>query len=74
MHTSQKKIPIKFCCFFNNKKTAEILEFFVFGDANSTNFSFTGKLICQIFYCKILKKETLLQGESKPMSTYISRY
>jgi hypothetical protein len=59
---------------FSTKKTAEILEFYFFGDANSTIFLFLGKLICQILYCKNIEKETLLQGESKPMSTYISSY
>jgi hypothetical protein len=65
VHTSQKQFPIKFCCFFQPKKTEEIWNFIFFSDANSTSFSFFGKLIFQIFYCKILNKETLLQGESK---------
>jgi hypothetical protein len=50
-----KTISHQILLLFQPKKTEEILEFFFF----------FGKLIFQIFYCKILKKETLLQGESK---------
>ncbi len=59
---------------FQQKKLQKFWNFFFLLMQIRLVFLFFGKLICQIFYCKILKKETLLQGESKPMSAYISSY
>jgi hypothetical protein len=71
VHTSQKIIPINFFAF-STKKNAEILEFYFFGDANSTNFFFSWKINLPNFLLQnIEKRKAATRREQTKVNIYL---